>query len=536
MTLTMVSTTLGGLGLFLLGMQLLTEGLKALAGSRLHEWLQRAAHSDQRAILSGTLITALVQSSSAVTVATLGFVNAGLLSLRQAIAIVFGCNLGTTMTGWMVALLGLKLDIGALALPMIGLGMLAQLLPRPLLQASGQSLSGLGLFFLGINLLKDGLAGWNAGLILPGQDLPLLGQLLLLIGVGTLLTAIMQSSSAVLALVLSATVSLNLPLSLAAALVIGANLGTTSTAILAVIGATANAKRVAAAHILFNLLTAAVGLLLLLGLHPALSQWQSQEPASVLAAFHTGFNLLGILLLWPLLTRLTLWLQTRFQQQEHQPSQPQYVDTTLLATPALALEALDLELARLGSLSLQQAQAALSSESGPDRLQQEWETLQQHLDQHITELGRQPLSVEQGQRLSLLLRISHYYQDVRHQANTLATQLQARPLPTASALSQRLLQLQQDGVALLELARPHGRYFCDPAALEHSLQRLQQGYQQSKQLLFEAGSQGQLPLQEMLAWLDIGGRLEHLAELAVKAHRHRASLFVTTDQSHAGAA
>ena len=151
---------IGGLGLFILAIGLMTEGLKAAAGSSLRRILTTWTNTPLRGIFSGFLMTAIVQSSSAVTVASLGFVNAGLLSLRQVLGIIFGANIGTTMTGWLVAVLGFHLNVEAFALPLVGIGMALKLTQQQgRLAALGQTLVGFGLFFIGIGVLKDAFDG-----------------------------------------------------------------------------------------------------------------------------------------------------------------------------------------------------------------------------------------------------------------------------------------------------------------------------------------------------------------------------------------
>ena len=155
-TIKIAGTLLGGLGLFLLAIGMMTDGLKLAAGSALRQLLSEWSRTPLRGILSGFMMTAVVQSSSAVTVASLGFVNAGLISMRQALGIVYGANVGTTVTGWLVALIGFKLNIHAFALPRIGVGMLIKLVKQHGQAASfGLALVGFGLFFVGIDVLKN---------------------------------------------------------------------------------------------------------------------------------------------------------------------------------------------------------------------------------------------------------------------------------------------------------------------------------------------------------------------------------------------
>ena len=250
----------GGVGLLLLGMKLMTDGLKLAGGHVLRRVLRTWTRNGLRGIMSGFFITSLVQSSGAVTVAAIGFVNAGIMTLRQAVWVVYGSNIGTTTTAWIVALLGFEVNIKAFALPLVALGVglwLSGGVSRK--SAVGEALAGFGVFFLGVEMPSKPCSRWlGSGLLLPGHDafqgLP--GPDALFAGIGFGLTFIMQSSSAAMALILTAATG-GLPLDTAAAAVIGANLGSTSTAAIAVIGATSNAKRLAAVHVAFNLLTGA---------------------------------------------------------------------------------------------------------------------------------------------------------------------------------------------------------------------------------------------------------------------------------------
>jgi phosphate:Na+ symporter len=360
----------GGVGLFLLGMGLMTDGLKLAAGPALERILANSTETRLRALASGVAVTALVQSSSAVTVAAIGFVNAGLLNLSQALWVLFGANVGTTMTGWLVALVGLKFKIEALALPLIGVGMILRLSgERDRRSALGMALAGFGVLFLGIDMLKDTFSGLSTDFNLPAGTS--VRDVLVLVLIGIVLTVLMQSSSASLAVALTAAQGGLIAAEGAAAVVIGANVGTTVTALLAAIGATANAKRAAAAHILFNLLTGVVALLLLPWLVTLLGVLRARlhleaAPAAEVALFHSVFNVLGVVLIWPWATRLTRLLQTRFRSIEEEAGRPRFIDRTVLAVPALALDALAQEIRHLGQLSLATLRAAIE-DNGPPR-------------------------------------------------------------------------------------------------------------------------------------------------------------------------
>ncbi|MDO9290139.1 MAG: Na/Pi symporter, partial [Hydrogenophaga sp.] len=257
-----LSLLAGGLGLFLLGMGMMTDGLKQAAGQALHNILANATRTRWHALGSGALVTAMVQSSSAVTVAAIGFINAGLLGLAPALWVLFGANIGSTMTGWLVALVGLKFKIEAFALPLVGVGMLMRLTGASQRRgAIGTAVAGFGLLFLGIGLLQESFNGIAGQITLPQGDgvMTVLAQVL----IGTLMTVLMQSSAASMAIALTAAQGGLLDAQGAAAVVIGANIGTTVTALLAAIGATPNARRAAAAHVTFNVVTACVALALL---------------------------------------------------------------------------------------------------------------------------------------------------------------------------------------------------------------------------------------------------------------------------------
>ncbi|TNE76653.1 MAG: Na/Pi cotransporter family protein [Gammaproteobacteria bacterium] len=343
---------LGGLALFLLAMEMMTDGLKSAAGHHLRHLLGTWTRTPLRGFAAGVLITGIVQSSSAVTVATIGFVNAGLLNLGHSLGVVFGANVGTTMTGWLVSLVGFGFKIEAFAMPMLAFGMALRLMASEhRIKSIGQALAGFALFFLALALLKNSLQGLTGGVdgtVLSARHygLPLF------VLAGFLATVLTQSSSAALAIILSAAAGGLLPLEDAAAAVIGANLGTTSTAAIAVMSATANARRLALGHVLFNLVTGAIALIILplmLWAIAAVTHWLELDTneAVSLALFHTLFNLLGAMIMLPLAPRFGHFLSRRFRSKEEDHAEPKYLDSTLVTTPALAASAVDQEMKRL---------------------------------------------------------------------------------------------------------------------------------------------------------------------------------------------
>jgi phosphate:Na+ symporter len=361
----------GGVGLFLIGMSFMTDGLKALAGERLRTILSAWTRTALRGLLAGMGLTALVQSSSAVVVATIGFVNSGLLTLREAVWVVFGTNIGTTATGWIVALVGVKIELQPLALALIGAGAALRLLGKGegASAAAGMTLAGFGLFFLGIELLKEGFAGIGAGLDPGALDRDGWGGRLIFLGLGVALTVLTQSSSAGIAVVLTAVAGGGIPVDLAAMAIIGANLGTTSTAVLAAIGAQPAARRVAASHVVFNLITAGVSVLVLGPILDAVSSIaaaldRDPDVPTLLALFNTAFNLLGVLLMVPLARPLVAFLERRFTTDEEQVARPAHVDETVLTIPEVALSGLALDIRRLGDFAVEMGDRAIAAGHG----------------------------------------------------------------------------------------------------------------------------------------------------------------------------
>ena len=229
-------SALGGVGLFLIGMLLLTDGLKALAGGRMRDLLAGFTSTPLSGVATGAVTTAVIQSSSATTVAAVGFVASGLLTFPQAIGIIFGANIGTTATGWLVAILGFKLDLGQVALPFVFLAAFLRIAFRGRVALAGQALAGFCLIFVGIEYMKDGLDAFE-GIVTP-TDFPsdtTLGRLEL-VAIGALITVVTQSSSAGVAAALAALGAGAINFPQAATLVIGMNVGTTFTAVLATVG------------------------------------------------------------------------------------------------------------------------------------------------------------------------------------------------------------------------------------------------------------------------------------------------------------
>lgn len=415
--MTIAGATLGGLGLFLLAISMMTDGLKLAAGSALRTLLSRWCQTPLRGIFSGFFMTALVQSSSAVTVASLGFVNAGILTMRQSLGVIYGANIGTTMTGWLVAILGFKLHIQAFALPMVGIGMVMKLVkPNHRLGAFGLALVGFGLFFIGIDVLKTTFEGMVTAFDITQFTAEGVKGVVIFLGIGILMTILMQSSSASIALTIAAASSGIVGLYAAGAMVIGANIGTSSTALLASIGATANAKRVAAAQVIFNVLTAIVALIILPILFVVIEYLSEllqlkHDAAIALALFHTLFNVLGVLLIYPQNDRLARYLESKFNAKAQQADASKFLDHTVAQTPALAINALLLELLSIADKMLTSYTQLLTAKNSDIALKQTIEQIKQRssdVSQFIINIERSALEQEVTTSLATLMRVEHY--------------------------------------------------------------------------------------------------------------------------------
>lgn len=525
MNLQSALTFLGGIGLFLLGMRLMTEGLTSAAGNTLRAILSIATHSRARAIVSGIAITALVQSSSAVIFTTVGFVNASLLTLGQAVGVIYGSNLGTTFTSWIVALLGFNLDLQALALPAIGIGMAVSVVSGSRRYgAVGRAIAGFGLFFLGIDVLRgsfDGLGDIIALEAWAGQGI---ASLLLFLAIGIVLTVLMQSSSAALAVTLTATAGGLIPLTAAAAMVIGANVGTTTTGLFAVIGATAPAKRAASAHVIFNLVTGLVSFLLLPVLlnvvqYIARSMGSEDNLATTLALFHTLVNLLGLLIMLPFTDWMVAQLERRFHSLEEDSSRPQFLDRNVQATPSLAVDALAQELHRMNAFAGQLALQAISDESRhDDHLElghRALETLSYAISEFASGIPRSQLGSEQLNALPDAQRVAQYLVNVAEHAREIVPDTPVIDLHDAQ-IRQNRASLRASAVALIEQCKVD-RPEWDVHALNEMRASFESQYQGLKASYLRAGTTGTLDPRAMAGALERLSALHRVIDQAVKA-------------------
>jgi phosphate:Na+ symporter len=338
----------GGIGLFLLGMAVMTDGLKALAGTALKQVMERAAATPLLGTFWGAVITLLVQSSSATTMTTIGLVSAGLLTFPQGLSLVFGANIGTTGTGWLVAAFGVRISLTAWALPIVFVGALLKVVGRGRLAAAGAAIAGFALILVGLSTLQQGMGGLAESL--HPSDLPTItnaagsidltgfANVLLLVVVGAVLTTVMQSSTASIAVTLSALYAGAVGLDQALALVIGQNIGTATSSAVAAIGASSTAKRLAVAYIAFKLVAALIAIVVFPFVTPLIVRASREIDATgLLAAYHTAYNVAGVAVLLPLMGPFTRLIE-RLLPERGSPF-AKYLDPAALRSPTVAVEA-----------------------------------------------------------------------------------------------------------------------------------------------------------------------------------------------------
>src|SRR5262249_54284568 len=310
--------------------------------------LGRAAATPLRGSFWGAVITLLVQSSSATTMTTIGLVSAGLLTFPQGLGLVFGANIGTTGTGWLVALIGVRVSLTAAALPMIFVGALTNLLGRGRISGSGAALAGFGLVLYGLTTLQQGMGGVAEQLhpadlpaVVAGPDVGWWSGLfgvLIMVMVGLAMTALMQSSTAAVAVTLSGHYARAVGLDQACALIIGQNIGTATSSALAAIGASTTAKRLAIAYVLFKLIAAAIALAFFPMTAYLLARASNKvDGVTLLAGYHTAYNVVGVMVLLPLINWFTRLVE-RILPERGSPL-ARYLDPSALETPMVAVEA-----------------------------------------------------------------------------------------------------------------------------------------------------------------------------------------------------
>jgi phosphate:Na+ symporter len=424
----------GGLCLFLYGMKVMSDGIQQAAGDRLQRALNFMTRNRFIGVLTGAVITTVIQSSSATTVMVVSFVNAGLLSLTQSIGVIMGANIGTTTTAWVVSLIGFKFDISVIALPAIGAGFILGAVKwkhRDL----GTAFLGFGFIFLGLQFLTDALPTVDPESLTFIKQISNLGfvSILIALAVSTGVTLLMHSSAATITLIIALAFGKAINFEIAAAMILGANIGTTIDAILAAIGTKTAAKQAALVHVLFNVVGSVIALVFfrpLLFLVDLMVPGPANGPniASHLAMFHTVFNMFCTLVFLPFVSQfaaLVAFIIKDKPGQEPQTRQPyklEYSSGAIQNSPELNILRAQKEIrdmAGIASSMFAQASSALHSLKQAENreavidalirdLQEKEETadeMREELTRFLIECTHQQLSHHSDRKVSMLLRI-----------------------------------------------------------------------------------------------------------------------------------
>ncbi|MFB9860540.1 Na/Pi cotransporter family protein [Salinicoccus siamensis] len=417
----------GGLGIFLYGIKQMGDGLQASAGDRLREILNRMTSNPIKGILAGIIVTILIQTSTGTTVLTIGLVSAGFMTLRQSIGVIMGANIGTTVTAFII---GLK--IGDYALPILAVGafLIFFLKNNPKAHNIGRILFGFGALFYGLDLMGQGMKPlaeypWFTDLMIDMSSNSLLG-----ITVGTVLTVIVQSSSATIGILQSLFSNDLIDLSAALPVLLGDNLGTTITAVLAALVGSIAAKRAAAVHVIFNLIGAAIFLIIMplfIGLVSYLQSLLQLNPEMTIAFAHGFFNVSNTLIQLPFIAILA-WIVTRIVpgRDFSEDYKPNHLDPLLLKrSPGLALQGAQKEVQNLGNLTISILDDAkkFSENNDPKMYKQIKEkvnvvdTLQDALRKYLIDASKYDISPEDAERQSTLLEVTRIFYKATDQIN-----------------------------------------------------------------------------------------------------------------------
>lgn len=424
---------LGSLGLFLYGMTLMSGALQKVAGEKMRSILAAMTSNSLKRVLTGLFITAIIQSSSATTVMVVSFVNAGLLSLVQSVGVIMGANIGTTVTAWIISMLGFKFDISVLSIPLIGVGFTLMMFKSKKKKSVGELIIGFSLLFLGLTFLKDSVPDLRANPevfeFLQGWTKYGYGSVLIFVLIGTLLTIIMQSSSATMALTLVMSSYGWIPFDMAAAMVLGENIGTTITANIAAAVANVSARRAALAHLVFNIFgviwvlaffrpvlsIVAKITISVFGLDPFVSSEATLYGVSFL---HTLFNITNTLLLVGFTNQIVKLVSYVIKTKDtEEVFRLKYIQGGVLSTAELSLSQAKSEITDFAKLAKQEFSYAreamrLCNSDKFDELYAKIEHYEQITDKveleianYLNNVSEGELSEESGRRLQAMYKI-----------------------------------------------------------------------------------------------------------------------------------
>jgi phosphate:Na+ symporter len=362
-TIFLIINLLGGLGLFLYGMKLMGDGLENAAGDKLKGIFDRITSNPIKGVLTGTVVTAIIQSSSATTVMIVGFVNAGLMNLYQATSVIMGANIGTTITAQLITF---KFDAFAPIFLAIGAVMILFCNKRKVKEI-GQIILGFGILFLGLKLMSGAMSPLSESVLFANLILKLEGHTILGLLIGMMMTAVLQSSSASTGILVALASTGSLPLTVAIPILLGNNIGTCVTALISSIGTSITAKKAAVIHLLFNLIGAIIFLVIpvtlladiVLSISPSVG---AEAIPRQIANAHTLFNIVNTLLLLPLIKYLVAFVNKIIPgEDEKDVPGVKYIDERLLETPAIAFGQTTNEIVRMAEKAKENLKVAMNS-------------------------------------------------------------------------------------------------------------------------------------------------------------------------------
>lgn len=342
-----------GVAIFLFGMLALEEGFKSFTGGMLERILRKTTDGPWKSLTFGIVSTSVMQSSSLVSVITISFLSAGLIGLAAGIGIIFGANLGTTTGAWLIAGLGMKVKISAYAMPMLVFGIILIFQKSRTMNGIGYILAGLGFLFLGIHHMKEGFEAFRDTIDLTAFAVSGYTGIMLFTLIGIAATVIMQSSHATLVIIITALAAQQITYENALALAIGANIGTTITAIIGSMSANVQGKRLAVAHLIFNMVTAIIAIVFIYQIADMVDGLSATVGIATddytlkLAVFHTIFNAIGIVAMMPFIEKLANSLTKAMPEKLQSREKPMYLNEAVEELPDTAIEAVRKETLRL---------------------------------------------------------------------------------------------------------------------------------------------------------------------------------------------
>ncbi|OCL96743.1 Na/Pi cotransporter family protein [Arcobacter porcinus] len=344
---------LSGIAIFIIGMFFMQDGFKQLSGGLLEDLLQKFTKNNFLSVITGFISTSIVQSSTITTLLTISFVGAGLITLVQGIGVIFGANLGSTTTAWIVSSLGIDVKISAYAFPMLVFGVILRFFKTNSFKGTGNVLLGLGFIFLGIAYMKDGFDVIKDQIDLASYSMDGYPGILLYILIGLVITVVIQSSAATLAIIITALNADSISYINALSLAIGANVGTVLTAVVASLTSTQDAKRVAGSHIIFNFVTASIITIFIYQfkdfvdfIAPYLGISDTNNGMK-LALFHTLYSAFGIVLLFAFIPQIAKFLEKMIPEKTSLASKPKYLSPIVLTNPDASIVAIRKEVINL---------------------------------------------------------------------------------------------------------------------------------------------------------------------------------------------